>query len=527
MLVESFFMPFNEGKGTKTTFSNDIVSIEPTCDWVEGVEGSAVLLNGFTSRIILPHEKISLTKGSFTFDTWFCPISFPKSPCPIISRSDEKQHQGFSVYIDARGRVFFQIGDGEKWVSINSQSLELKQWSRITCTFQAGNSLKLAINGKIVAETAVSVNQIDIDEQTDVWIGRTPVKTPSEYENKGIPTFNTLDGALDNLSFPKGSEDVDKIVQSSFKQPLAPTLEPRILPSGPEKPLAFGSWYIPLKFYKQWDEQWRGDMPDIVVGFGEKIPFRVVFWRGIEYSPCFVTEKGNWMSNEFIERLKVTKWGCCESMSDKHADFSSVRILENTPARTVVLWRNAPVGVNQKFPFFDEETQWGDWSEETYIFYPDGVGIRKMDVWSSRIDDWYEWSQSLQVLHPHQRPEDVLDGKKIMSVASMDGTSKMYGWDWDTEATQHGPTIPGANIQVTYLKSKWNPFLILDDRKGINEKGNDGPEITRYVGRWSEFSDFPWRNHWPVVQDYVIGRYATTADGPAHTYTATQYNAPY
>ena len=100
--------------------------------------------------------------------------------------------------------------------------------------------------------------------------------------------------------------------------------------------MAFGSWYIPLKYYKQWDEQWRGNTPDVVMAFGEKLPFRVVFWRGIEYAPCFVTEKGFWMSNEFVERRHVTGWGCCESMSDKHADFSSVRILENQPASKVV-----------------------------------------------------------------------------------------------------------------------------------------------------------------------------------------------
>ena len=82
-------------------------------------------------------------------------------------------------------------------------------------------------------------------------------------------------------------------------------------------------------------------------------------------------------------------------------------------------------------------------------------------------------------------------------------------------------------VRAKYLNSKWNPFLILEDGEGINEKGNSGPEIDRYAGRWSDYSDFPWRNHWPVTQDYVIGRYACVADAPSHTYTATQYNAPH
>ena len=150
-----------------------------------------------------------------------------------------------------------------------------------------------------------------------------------------------------------------------------------------------------------------------------------------------------------------------------------------------------------------------------------------MDLWSSDLTSWYEWCQSLQVLHPAQRPEDVLDASKIMSVAAMDGRSAEYGWNFDGKARQSEPSLPGANIQVTYLKSQWNPYLILEDGTGINEKGETGPRIDRYAGRWSEFSDFPWRNHWPVAQDYVIGRYACVPDAPSHTYTATQYIAPH
>ena len=109
----------------------------------------------------------------------------------------------------------------------------------------------------------------------------------------------------------------------------------------------------------------------------------------------------------------------------------------------------------------------------------------------------------------------------------MDGRSAEYAWNFEGKARQNEPSIPGANIQVTYLKSRWNPFLILEDSNGLNEKGHPGPEIDRYAGHWSKYSDFPWRNHWPVTQDYVIGRYACVADAPSHTYTATQYNAPH
>lgn len=492
-----------------------------------GVVGKAQLFNGIDSREIIAADNVPALNKSFTIDLWFCPAAFPKCECPFVCRQDTHKVGGFSLWLDMRGYVHFKVACAGEWVeTVAAEPLKLRKWSRVSCTFHAGNSLRIAINHKEMGHKNIELPCVDM-KNYPLWIGRTPVKMPSFLENKEIPIYSSLDGVIDELLIYADHDAYEALLRQPFKQPSAPTMEKRKLPSGPQEPLAFGSWYMPLKYYSSWDEKWRGNTPDVVVGFGKEIPFRVVFWRGISYAPCFVTEKQNWMCNEFIERSKVTGWGCPESMSDKHADFSSVRILENTPARTVVLWRNAPVGVNQKFPYQNEESQWGDWSEETYIFYPDGVGVRRMDVWSDSLDTWYEWCQSLQVLHPDQRPEDVLDGKKIMSVAAMDGRSQTFGWKWESRARQHEPSIPGANIQVTYLKSQWNPFLILDDRPGKNENGSDGPEICRYAGRWSEYSAFPWRNHWPVTQEYIIGRYAAVADAPSHTYTATQYNAPY
>lgn len=493
---------------------------------VPGVAGNAAFFDGINSRIIVPASELQAPRGTFTVDCWVCPVAFPKSPCPIAARENPGSPGGFSLWLDALGKVHFKVACAGEWVSADAtEALELRKWSRITGLFRAGSSLRLAVNGKEVAVTPLELPAVEMAPY-DLWIGRTRFRTPSFFENQNIPIYSSFDGAVDELYIHDGMDAYDSVLGTAFIRPEAPEFEARVLPSGPEGPLAFGSWYIPLKYYSAWDEQWRGSAPDVVVGFGKDLPFRVVFWKGISYAPCFVTEKGNWMCNEFIERSKVTGWGCPESMSDKHADFSSIRILENTPARTVVLWRNAPVGVNQKFPYQSEETQWGDWSEETYIFYPDGVGVRKMDVWSSNLTDWSEWCQSLQVLHPGQRPEDVLDKDRIMSVASMSGDSATFSWDFSGKARQHEPSIPSANIQVTYIDSVWNPFLILDDRSGLNDHGTDGPEIYRYAGRWSDYSDFPWRNHWPVAQDYVIGRYAAVADAASHTYTATQYSAP-
>lgn len=498
---------------------------------VPGVQGRAALFDGFDSRIVLQATEVEAPEKSFTVDVWVCPISFPKSPCPVVCRQSNDNPGGWSLWLDAWGKVYFRVASEGEWVeTCSAEGLPLRQWSRLTAVFRSGCSIRLAVNGKELDKKALKLDSVE-QAGYDVWIGRTPVPAPSFLENKNIPIYSSFDGAIDELRICPDKETYKEVLKQKFERPRAPGtdvpgFEERILPSGQDG-LAFGAWQIPLRFYGAFDRRWRGNMPDVVVGFGPEQPWKVVFWKGVSYAPCFVTEKGNWFCNEFVERAKVTGWGCPESMSDKHADFSSVRIVENTPARTVVVWRNIPVGLNQKIPFQSEETRWGDCSEETYIFYPDGACVRKMEVWTSAPGAWMEWSQSLQVLHPSQKPEDVLDASHIMSVAAMDGRNETYGWDFDGPARQDAPSLEGANIQVTYLKSEWNPFLILEDGDGFNEKGGRGPRIDRYSGRWSEYSDFPWRNHWPVTQDYVIGRYACVADAASQTYTATQYNAPH
>ena len=493
---------------------------------VPGVSGRAAFFDGFDSRIVVPASEVPAPKSHFTVDVWLCPVSFPKSPCPVACRQRTDAPGGWSLWVDALGKVHFQVESAGEWKEIVSPGgLELRQWSRLTAQFKAVGGIFLAVNGKQVAKLPLELPWVE-QKDYDLWVGRTQVRAPGFFENQNIPIYSSIDGAIDELCIYDDKNAFSKILKQKFVRPEAPCFEDRVLPSGPGG-LAFGAWYIPLKYYEAFDKRWRGELSDVVVGFGPGQPWKVVFWHGISYAPCFVTEKGNWMCNEFIERKKVTGWGCPESMSDKHADFSSVRIVENTPARTVVVWRNLPVGVNQKIPYQSEETMWGDCSEETYIFYPDGAGVRKMVLWSDHLDHWYEWCQSLQVLHPSQRPEDVLDAARIMSVAAMDGRHAEFGWDFEGKARQNEQSIPGANIQVSYLASRWNPYLILEDGPGLNEKGHSGPEIDRYAGRWSEFSLFPWRNHWPVAQDYVIGRYACVADAPSHTYTATQYNAPH
>ena len=105
-------------------------------------------------------------------------------------------------------------------------------------------------------------------------------------------------------------------------------------------------------------------------------PVRVVFWRGLRYSPAWVTENGLWLADQSME--SGNDEGCVEHMQDIHTTYSHVRIVESSPARVVVHWRYAPVsGHDHNWPA-SARSEWAWWVDEYYTFYPDGTGVRKV-----------------------------------------------------------------------------------------------------------------------------------------------------
>ena len=57
------------------------------------------------------------------------------------------------------------------------------------------------------------------------------------------------------------------------------------------------------------------------------------------------------------------------------------RIIENTDARVVIHWRYASVDVLYKHPnSCRNEDGWGVWTDEYLTVYPDGVGVRTVNV---------------------------------------------------------------------------------------------------------------------------------------------------
>ncbi len=495
---------------------------------VPGVAGRALQCDGFTSRVVRQADAAPRVGDGLAIEAWIALGAYPWGWCPIVSQRREKA-AGYFLGVDAEGHLGLQLAAGGQWLACTTRErLPLLEWVHVAGCFDPENGVVLYVGGKQV-ERLEARGAMEPARDVDLLLGRNHGAEPAMFENNNLPVHFSFDGLLDEVKIydrALSAEEVKRAFESVQPKEAAP-LEQTPLPSGPETCEHFGAFYTRLQYTRSWDALWRGSGPDVVVTF-DQIPCRLVCWRGISYAPCWVTERGNWLTNEFLERgIDRGQRGCSESMSDKRAEFSHVSILENHAARAVVYWRHSPVDIYYRAPFINEETGWGDWAEEYHTLYPDGVAVRKVVMYSGNFDQWHEWCQSIEPLHAGQRPEDVLDRRRILSLANMEGEGKVYGWERGPKKYAY-PALPGANMQITYLNSKFNPFLILDDRPGPNDQGTDGPAITRVGGDgWSQFSPFPWRNHWPVTQIPIIGRHAVAADRPAHTYTSTQHSAAY
>ena len=227
-----------------------------------------------------------------------------------------------------------------------------------------------------------------------------------------------------------------------------PPLEKRGLPSLPKGPNRFGAYYTTLKYYKEWDRLWRvKEHADVVVLFDE-MPIKYVIWYTNEFNETW--------ADKFDPDIN----GCAEPMSDKQCKTSHVRIIESNDARVIVHWRYALIDTHYRQARVDPLTKWGDWSDEYYVIYPDGVGIRDITLHSSQPMEPHEFQESIVILGEGMCPEDAYELDAV-TFLNMEGESYTYSWEKYSPKFFLGPK--NKNIEIINVKSETVPFLIVPD----------------------------------------------------------------
>jgi len=196
-------------------------------------------------------------------------------------------------------------------------------------------------------------------------------------------------------------------------------------------------------------------------------------------------------------------------MSDYQARHSHVRIIENSDARVVIHWRYASVDVLYKHPNVCRNPgDWGVWTDEYLTIYPDGVGVRAVDVHGDQ--DFYGEPEGGGIgFHDTQflseagtRPEDNINPQSLTVLTDKD---EIHELDWSVE---HPEGLYDAQAIWINLKSDYKVFEVFPP----------GTELNVWAGgEKTSYSAYSAWNHYPVAQAPCDGRFCVAPDRISHS----------
>ena len=506
------YWPFDEAGGMATVESIQHTkdTIQGNYSFVDGVHGKGLKFDGFTTRISrdsnLPeiHEAV-------TFEAWIAPQAYPWNWNAIVEQKDR-----YFFGLDATGHIGLRVFVDDQWREcVSGTQVPFMQWSHIAATFDPKSGLTLYINGQEAGRLNIAghLGQGEVDPRNGqptagtFQIGRSLEETPAAASIK-IPASYSFDGIVDELKIYGYALDAGEIRKAyeSARPVSPPELTPRKLPVIPDGEKRFGAYYTRLQFYPEWDQLWRIDKyPDVVVTFDDAA-YKMVFWHGTAYNMNLVTENGHWIGDQSAEGSRG-EFGCEEHMSDKQARYSHVRLIENSPARVVVHWRYALTDVLYNIGERDPITGWGDWADEYYTIYPDGMAVRYFLVHGPQKD--YSITEPATLNNPGERAEDNVS-IEAATLANMDGETRTFSWEtWPSDGgigADFLHAVPDANVAIVNTKSDFKPVYIYQPPTRIIPYGGGVGETRPYL------SKFPIWNHWPVAQIPSDGRPALALD---------------
>lgn len=495
------YWPFDEVKDSTTT--EKIRTTQDTIlgcfSLVKGVRGNGLKCDGFTTRIPRDHQAPSF-QNAVTFTAWVAPQAYPWNWCAIVA-----QEGRYFFGVDATGHVGLRLLIDKQWEEcVSGARIQFMQWSHIAASFNPGQGIAVYVNGQNAGRLEIRGHLAR--DGGKFQIARNLHEIPAAASRK-IPASYSFDGILDELKIYDRALDPDEIktAYESLRPSEPPALTWRKLPQIPNTQKRFGAYYTALKFSPEWDELWRIDKyPDIVVAF-DGAAYKMVFWHGTTYNMNLVTENGRWVGDQSAEDWP-DKYGCVEHMSDKQCRYSHVRLIENGPARVVVHWRYAMVDVLYNIGYPNPITNWGDWTDEYYTIYPDGLAVRHFLIHGTR--DTYSITEPATLNNPGEKAEDnVAIG--AATLANMKGEARTFSWEtWPSDGKVESHfynEVPDANIAMVNTKSEFKPVFIYEPGTLIIPYGGGAPSRP-----W--FSKFPTWNHWPVAQIPSDGRDALALD---------------
>ncbi|WP_444921370.1 LamG domain-containing protein [Microbulbifer sp. CnH-101-G] len=520
------YWKFDEGEGTSTTDSlNSATGYIDSHgdDWIGGVSGSALFLDGYRSAVVVAQDEIPKLSNSLSIEAWINLAAYPWNNAPILHQSKEVGKEGFYFGVNSSGKLLF-TANGKTLVS--QSVIPRNQWVQVGVS--AGNNVSLFINGIEDKSQALNIDLSTPDMPLIIGMNQSALPATDGVREGEVDEFNHfsslfgIEGAVDEIALynraltAKEFTDTYNGFKSALKSDPDSSYKKRQLPDLEKYPQKFGGIYTKLEFNDAWDNMWRvTESEDIVVRFDDK-PISYVYWRGTSHGMNLVTDN-RWMSDQSVELIIPDPddpetpasvfnpiVSLAEHMSDKAALRTHVRMIENTSARVKVHWRYAAADV------FDLPVMNTAYIDEVHTIYPDGVAIRDVFYHPAADEGGIEFYQDFQwLLGPDQKAEDFLNYNAV-SISGLTGES----FDVLYPRPDNDQTPLPGNIAVLNSQTNWKVFGVSQGGGFFPSSNEESSEYIDFLGSVFPFAG-PW-NHWPVAQIPSDGRFSVTNDRVSH-----------
>ena len=174
-----------------------------------GISGGCLLLDGTSTFVTYNRNDITVEGPSLTVQAWIAPRMFEwddpyaadngtDSLTGIISQSNKANKQGFILGYERFGRLSFQVGTGDDWLTVwsNGDNLQKYEWNLVTATFDSkAGEMCLYLNDTLVASRSVpSGAEIAGAGRTTLVVGRNV-----EGERLTAGYLNVASGYIDEV----------------------------------------------------------------------------------------------------------------------------------------------------------------------------------------------------------------------------------------------------------------------------------------------------------------------------------------
>lgn len=217
-------LSFDEGSGTTITdrsgqmpdaelnylYTNAVYMDSQDPQWRDsGIEGGSLLFDGNSTYITYNKQDLAVEGTSLTVSVWVAPRTFewddPNAVdngtellTGLVSQFSKSSKKGFVLGYERHGRLTFQIGTGEDWISLWSdegQGLSKCAWNQVTATLDGeAGTMCLYLNGQLLASREVPQGTAIAAANTGLLIGRS-----SEAEHWAASFINVHSGLMDEL----------------------------------------------------------------------------------------------------------------------------------------------------------------------------------------------------------------------------------------------------------------------------------------------------------------------------------------